>query len=574
MNKLILQAMAYSSEGTDTSDATAVAADILNGKTAYAKGEKLTGSIQSKSAATYTPTTTDQTIASGQYLSGAQTISGDANLVAGNIKDGVSIFGVVGDYSGSGGTDVSDTTAVAGDVLSGKYFHIADGTKVEGTIVSKSSADVTNSDNVVSVPAGYYSSAVSHTVGIAQAAQTITPGTTDQTITSGKYLTGDQTISGDANLVAGNIKDGTTIFGVTGSYSGGGITSYEAPAVSGDNLNFIGYGTWIPLLYQLGNNFKQQTPLNSQNLASLFKEYNSSSATATHYDLSNITIKIRESSRLSLNQLFAQSTLEKPPVIMMCNSDGTQEITPSTSMVPNGAQAVFQSASYMRTIPDNFFTRIIPSYGNTGYTQSCNIMFEYCFSLRNLPNIDRFCWSANTNAQNVLYRGMCEQCYNLDSIKVPIIYLQTISSNIFGGMLTGCYNVSSIVFTDPLELRTTPKAWSNCSIGTGDCGYTPNNNNWIYNGGRVWGQKQITDYASWELYHNDPDSYTTDVTFSKYNHDSAVETINSLPDVTLGSSNTIQFKGTSGSGYNKAISDLTAAEIAVATAKGWTVSII
>ena len=54
-----------------------------------------------------------------------------------------------------------------------------------------------------------------------QAAQTITPGTTDQTIASGTYLTGTQTISGDANLVAGNIKNGTTIFGVTGTYSGG-----------------------------------------------------------------------------------------------------------------------------------------------------------------------------------------------------------------------------------------------------------------------------------------------------------------------------------------------------------------
>ena len=53
-------------------------------------------------------------------------------------------------------------------------------------------------------------------------ATTYTPGTSNQTIASGTYLTGTQTISGDANLVAGNIKSGTTIFGVTGTYSGGG----------------------------------------------------------------------------------------------------------------------------------------------------------------------------------------------------------------------------------------------------------------------------------------------------------------------------------------------------------------
>lgn len=55
-----------------------------------------------------------------------------------------------------------------------------------------------------------------------QEAQTITPGTSDKTIASGKYLTGTQTIKGDANLVADNIKSGVSIFGVAGSYEGSG----------------------------------------------------------------------------------------------------------------------------------------------------------------------------------------------------------------------------------------------------------------------------------------------------------------------------------------------------------------
>lgn len=83
----------------DTSDADAVSGDMLSGKTGYVNGQKVTGNIQSKAADTYTPGTSDQTIAANQYLSGAQTIKGDANLVASNILKNVSIFGVTGNLA-------------------------------------------------------------------------------------------------------------------------------------------------------------------------------------------------------------------------------------------------------------------------------------------------------------------------------------------------------------------------------------------------------------------------------------------------------------------------------------------
>ena len=180
--------------GTNTHDATAVASDILAGKTAYIGGEKVTGTMPTKAAATITPGTSNQTIAAGQYLSGVQTIAGDADLISANIKAGANIFGVAGNANV---VDTSAGTATAAQILSGQVAFV-DGTKVTGTMASK-------------------------------AAATYTPGTANQTISAGQYLAGTQTIAGDADLIPGNIKAGVNIFGVTGTFTSGG---YEDRVIS------------------------------------------------------------------------------------------------------------------------------------------------------------------------------------------------------------------------------------------------------------------------------------------------------------------------------------------------------
>ena len=111
--------------GSFTSDADAEATDILPEKIAYVKGEKVTGSMPVKSAENYTPGTEDAIIKSGVYLSGDQIIKGDSDLTAENIKTGISIFGVEGTFT-------ADATAAAADITAGKTAYV-NGQKLTGT---------------------------------------------------------------------------------------------------------------------------------------------------------------------------------------------------------------------------------------------------------------------------------------------------------------------------------------------------------------------------------------------------------------------------------------------------------
>lgn len=182
--------------------------DGLSQVTVNAVSKTYVGSgVMKKSAATYTPGTSDQSIASGQYLNGTQTIKGDSNLTAANIKSGVKIFNVTGSYAGSGSGGGTPS-------LQTKTVTPSESTQ---TVSPDSGYDGLSSVTVNAVSKTYVGSGVTK-----KAAATYTPKTSDQSIAASQYLSGVQTIKGDVNLVAGNIKSGVSIFGVTGSYAGSG----------------------------------------------------------------------------------------------------------------------------------------------------------------------------------------------------------------------------------------------------------------------------------------------------------------------------------------------------------------
>lgn len=241
--------------------------------------------------------------------------------------------------------------------------------------------------------------------------------------------------------------------------------------------------------------------------------------------------------------------------------------------------SLFGNCYKLRQLP-NFINVDFDAIHNA--SSSLSGIFENCYSLRNIDSdlLKELYASKVTTFVSVLFYNLFNNCYVLDEAIGMTPITGTVTSNAFSNTFTNCYRLKNAIFTTQADGTPYTVNWKTQTIDLSKyVGYANGSTNITkYNSG-ITTSKQVTSATTYQALKNDPDWFTTNIAYSRYNHDSAVATINSLPDAsaylsTTSGTNTIKFKGAAGSSTDGgAINTLTAEEIAVATAKGWTVTL-
>ena len=237
--------------------------------------------------------------------------------------------------------------------------------------------------------------------------------------------------------------------------------------------------------------------------------------------------------------------------------------------------SVFNSCYRVKTIifEDCDFSKVNTA---SATTYSGAQMFQGCHALRSISEgVLKQIYNAKvTSKYYMIFLNGFRYCYVLDEIRGLSPQTGILTSNCFDYTFEACSRLAHLTFNKHDDGTPYIANWKNQNIDlTKYVGYVQYINNIAAYSG-ISEDKQVTDDASYQALKDDPNWWTQDEAYSRYNHDSAVETINSLPDCSASGTNIIKFNGASGSKTDGgAINTLTEAEIAVAAAKGWTVTL-
>ena len=205
--------------GTDTSDATATSSVVLSGFTCYVNDELVTGSMTNRGSVS-------------QSLN-----PGGSYTIPEGYHDGTGSVGVT--------TLASNTSAnaAASQILTG-YNGWVNGANVSGSMANRGNvSQALGANGSYTIPAGWHAGGGKVTQSLAtQGAVNVTPGTANKTAcAANRWTTGTIVILGSSSLTAGNIKNGVTIFGVRGTFTGWVDSTMTVsaiwPLVDGPNYN-------------------------------------------------------------------------------------------------------------------------------------------------------------------------------------------------------------------------------------------------------------------------------------------------------------------------------------------------
>ena len=244
---------------------------------------------------------------------------------------------------------------------------------------------------------------------------------------------------------------------------------------------------------------------------------------------------------------------------------------------------MFDGCNKLRELPYDYFTSMVNDWDTLNSSQTGNAsksnLFTNCYCLREHPDLK--CLGQIRNYAESLYQATFRNCYTLNKAIFPVSWGEVYWSRCFSGIVENCNMLKDFTFITNEDGTPITTGWKNQTIDlTYYVGYASSASNITgYNSG-ITADKQVNDDATYQALKDDPDWFSTNINYSRYNHNSAVNTINSLPDTSAyltanGGTNTIKFKGQSGASTDGgAINTLTEEEIAVATAKGWAVSLV
>ncbi len=216
-------------------------------------------------------------------------------------------------------------------------------------------------------------------------------------------------------------------------------------------------------------------------------------------------------------------------------------------------------------------------------TVRAGALFSSCAWLKEIPSSFLKRYGRLHNTSSSVYCPTYSVCYGMYSLGELVDYgvtTETMTASRFFNVAYNAYRLKRWTFETNEDGTPKTANWHTQTLDFSETAVGYSSGTLMTNYGFLL-EERITDDASYQTLKDNPNSWTTAIAYSRYNHDSAVETINSLPDTSAflaqnsGKTNTIKFKGSAGSSTDGgAINTLTEEEIAVATAKGWTVTLV